>query len=106
MQVISLLVILLCFALVKSSIDKVYDNNVVIFRGDKDRFTRKISCNESKAVCFDESCVYCQCLEDRTFVRSRGSYGECVLNELLVYATCKLLNTRCIAIRSLSKVCH
>ena len=73
--------------IVNSTMYEVLDNNVVIFRGDKDRFTRKISCNESKAVCFDESCVYCQCMEGQTFVRTRGSYGECVSNELLVYAT-------------------
>ena len=67
------------------------DNNIVIFRGDKDVFIRRKACNESKAVCFDESCVYCQCLLGQTFARTRGSYGECVSNELLIYATCKLL---------------
>ena len=87
MQVISLSVILLCFALVKSTIYEVYDNNVVIFRGYKDKFTRTIACNETKAFCVDEMCVYCQCMEGQTFVRTRGSYGECILNELLIYAT-------------------
>ena len=91
MQVISLSVILLCFALVKSTIYEVYDNNVVIFRGDKDKFTRAIACNKTKALCLDEMCEYCQCMEGQTFVRTRGSYGECVSNELLIYATCKLL---------------
>ena len=89
MQVISLSVILLYLALVKSTTCDVLDNNVVIYRGDKDRFTRTIPCNESKAVCFDESCVYCQCMLGQTFVRTRGSFGECISNELLVYATCK-----------------
>ena len=94
MQVISLPVILLWFALVKSTMYEVYGNNVTIFRGDKDKFTRQISCSESKAACFDESCVYCQCIVGQTFVRTRGNYGECVSNELLIYATCKLLNVK------------
>ena len=89
MQVIPLSVILLCFALVKSTIQNIYDSNVVIFRGEKDRFTSKFTCNKSKAVCFDESCGYCQCMVGQTFVRTRGYSGECVSNKLLVYATCK-----------------
>ena len=92
MQVILLSVVIFCSAHVKSTAYKDEGSGVEIFRGEKDRFTRKIACNESKAVCFNESCTYCQCTEGQTFVRSRGYYGECVSNELLVYATCKLPN--------------
>ena len=94
------------FALVKSTIYEVNGNNVVIFRGEKDRFTKKIACSESKAVCFDESCIYCQCMVDQTFVQTRGSYGECVSNELLVYASCKLLNKKCTQIKFLKLVIY
>ena len=88
-----LLVMVFCFALVKSTTTKSDGNEVVIFRGDKDRFTRKITCNGSLAVCFDKDCIYCQCMKHQTYVRTRSYYGECVSNELLVYATCKLNNT-------------
>ena len=92
MQVISLSALVVCFAFVKSTAYEDDGNDVAIVRGEKDRFTRKIACNESKAVCLNESCTYCQCTEGQTFAQSRGYYGECVSNELLVYATCKLPN--------------
>ena len=95
MQAISLLVLAFCFALVKStSAYKDKGNNVVIFRGESDRFTNvhAFDCYETNAVCFDYNCTYCQCMVGHTFIRTRGQYGKCVSNELLIYAACKLLH--------------
>ena len=71
-----------------------YKGNVVIFRGESDRFTNVhvSDCYEENAVCFDYNCTYCQCIVGHTFIRTRDQYGKCVSNELLVHATCKLLH--------------
>jgi hypothetical protein len=68
-----------------------HSKNIVIVRGERDKFTNIFSCNVSNAVCSDESCADCQCMMDQTFVWTRGQYqyGKCVSNELIVYATCK-----------------
>ena len=93
MQVISLSVVVFCLCLATSTLYEVKDKNVVIFRGERDRFTNLFRCNVSNAVCFDKSCVDCQCMVDQTFIQTRGQYGKCVSNELMVYATsCKLLH--------------
>ena len=68
---------------------EVNGNNVTIIRGEYDIFTNIHGCRISKAVCFNDSCTYCQCEVDRTFIQTRGEHGECVLNKLLVYAICK-----------------
>ena len=92
MQFISLSVVF-CLCLATSTLYEVNGKDVVIFRGERDRFTNVVGCsNVSNAVCFDESCVDCQCMVNQTFIQTRGQYGKCVSNELVVYATCKLLH--------------
>ncbi len=71
----------LCYAVEKMNVD--------IVRGEQDRFTNTGNCSEINADCYDKSCAYCQCMVDQTFVQTRGQYGKCVSNELVVYATCK-----------------
>ncbi|CAB4031177.1 Hypothetical predicted protein [Paramuricea clavata] len=61
--------------------------NIDIVRGERDKFTNVSGCNVANAVCSDESCADCQCMMDQTFVWTRGQYGKCVSNELMVYAT-------------------
>ncbi|XP_028410815.1 uncharacterized protein LOC114533485 [Dendronephthya gigantea] len=65
--------------------------NISIIRGENDIFTNpaaNVSCNSTKAVCFDRNCTYCKCEKTcHSFVQSRGTYGECVPNEYLVYVT-------------------
>lgn len=79
------------FILMMSTIYQVNSKNISIIRGENDVFTNQFGCHfTAKAVCFDKNCTYCQCQgENETFVRTRGSYGECVLNEYLAYVTCK-----------------
>lgn len=91
MQIASLSMTLLCFALVILISHETY-GNVVIFRGENDRFTNMSGCHNSKAACFDNICAECQCMVNQTFIQTRGKYGECVSNELMVYATCKWLH--------------
>ena len=91
MQVQSLSVTMFCFALV-ALISEETNGNVVIFRGETDRFTNTSGCHNSKAVCFDNNCNQCQCMMNQTFVQTRGKYDECVSNDLVVYATCKWLH--------------
>ena len=94
MQVVLLSVTLFYFALV-TLISEETHGNVVIFRGENDRFTNMLhgsdryECHILKAYCFDSSCTYCRCAVDQTFIQTRGKYGECVSNDLIVYATCK-----------------
>ena len=93
MQFISLSVLVFCFCLATSTLYEVNGKDVVIFRGERDRFTNVVGCNVSNAVCSDaEGCVDCQCMVNQTFIQTRGQYGKCVSNELMVYATCKLLH--------------
>lgn len=101
MPVVSLSVTLFCFALVTISHESY--GNVVIFRGENDRFTNMNSCHNSNAACFDNNCTECQCMVGQTFVQTRGKYGECVSDELMVYATCKWLNIWCVTIRDHTK---
>ena len=91
MQVISLSVVF-CLCLATSTLYEANGKDVVIYRGERDRFTNVFHCNVSNAVCSDESCVDCQCMVNQTFIQTRGQYGKCVSNELVVYATCKLLH--------------
>ena len=91
MQVQSLSMTLFCFALVTLISHETY-GNVITFRGENDRFTNmfgSIGCNKSKAICFDDNCAQCQCLVNQTFVQTKGNYGECVSDDLIVYTTCK-----------------
>ncbi len=71
----------LCYAVEKMNVD--------IVRGVQDRFSKIRNCQETNADCYDKSCAYCQCKVGQTFVQTRGQYGKCVSNELVVYATCK-----------------
>lgn len=68
---------------------EVNGDNVRTLRGEYDIFTNINGCRSSKAVCFNDSCTYCQCEVDRTFIQTRGEHGECVLNKLMVHVTCK-----------------
>ena len=95
--------ILFCFALVTLIPHETYAN-VVIFRGENDRFTKTSGCHNLKAVCFDSNCAECQCMVGQTFVQTRGKYGECVSNDLMVYATCRWLYIVYITIRDYTKV--
>ena len=70
----------------------VEEMNVDIVRGEQDRFTNTGNCSETNADCYEKSCAYCQCMVGQTFVQTRGRYGKCVSNELVVYATCKWLS--------------
>ena len=94
MEVVFFSVTLFYFALV-TLISEETCGNVVIFRGENDRFTNMLNgsdryeCHILKAYCFDDNCTYCQCAKDQTFIQTRGQYGECVSNDLIVYATCK-----------------
>ena len=95
MQVVFLPLTLFYFALV-TLISQETCGNVVIFRGENDRFTNMLhgsdryECDDIlKAHCFNSSCTYCECAVDQTFIQTRGQYGECVANDLIVYATCK-----------------
>ena len=95
MKVVLLSMILFCFALITLTSHETY-GNVVIFRGENDRFTNILhgdwhGCHNSKAYCFNDSCAGCQCAVGQTFVQTRGIYGECISDELMVYATCKWL---------------
>ena len=90
MQVPSFSVTLFCVALVTLISDETY-GNVVIVRGENDRFTNISGCVNTKAVCSGNNCAQCQCAKDQTFIQTRGQYGECVSNELMVYATCKCM---------------
>ena len=90
MQVQSLSVTMFYFALVTLMSQETY-GNMVIFRGENDKFINTSGCHNSKAVCFDKICAGCQCMVNQTFVQTRGKYGECVSNDLVVYATCKWL---------------
>jgi hypothetical protein len=92
MQFISVSVVVFCLCLATSALYEANGKDVVIFRGKRDRFTNVFRCNVSNAVCSDESCADCQCMVDQTFIHTRGQYGKCVPNELIVYATCKLLH--------------
>ena len=67
MQVQSLSVTMFCFAPV-TLISQETNGNVVIFRGETDRFTNTSGNN----------CNQCQCMMNHTFVQTRGKYGECV----------------------------
>ncbi|CAB3988118.1 Hypothetical predicted protein [Paramuricea clavata] len=87
MQFISLSVVVFCLCLATSALYEANGKDVVIFRGKRDRFTNVFGCNVSNAICSDESCADCQCMMDQIFVWTRGQYGKCVPNELIVYAT-------------------
>ena len=65
--------------------------NIDIFRA-RDLFTNIAGCSETNAVCFDKNCTYCQCMVDHTYVYTRGRYGRCIVNELMVYAMCMFLS--------------
>ena len=94
MQVVFLPMASFYFALV-TLISEETCGNVVIFRGENDRVTNMLhgsdryECHILKAHCFDGSCTYCQCAVGETFIQTRGQYGECVSNDLIIYATCK-----------------
>ena len=45
--------------------------------------------NVDNADCYNKSCADCQCIVGETFVQTRGQYGKCVSNELVVYVRCK-----------------
>lgn len=48
------------------------------------------SCDGFNAVCAEDNCTKCRCAgNDRTFVLTRGQYGQCVANEYFLYSTCK-----------------
>ena len=83
----SLLRIISC---VVASISYLADaKEVIIFRGEHDEFTKITTCSESNALCSNATCTYCRCMTGQTYVQPRGRYGECVSNDLIVYATCK-----------------
>lgn len=88
--------LLLCCLL---ALTPCYSDKIV--RGKQDLFkntagARIHGCSRSNAECFDRQCDVCQCKTDQTFLPTRLKIGQCVPNELLVYATCKY-HMKCIA---------
>ena len=73
---------------------------VRIFRGELDEFTTIAHCNKSNAFCSDTTCSFCRCKKDQTYIQTRGSYGECVSNNLVAYASCECVyfNLVCLGI--------
>ena len=71
-------------------VESVTKFKVDIYRGERDIFTNIAGCDKTNAFCLrHEVCTYCQCKPGHTYLQSRGQYGDCVPNDLLVYATCK-----------------
>ena len=92
---VSLLVISCCVLVLISRLADA--NEVTIFRGELDKFTKTFACKESNALCSNTTCTYCRCMTGQTYLQTKERYGECVSNDLIVYTTGKFLYKSVIA---------